>query len=105
MSQSENWVEQLNFEGRVTWGGSVEAKSKFTSDVLPIGQASGDQAGDRGTNMKATFAGKSRASVLMCLAGLLLLVGPKARAGEPTDEADPPARVARISYLDGNVSF
>src|SRR6266404_2981063 len=62
-------------------------------------------AGDRGNNMKATFAGKSRASVLMCLAGLLLWVGPKARAGELTDESDPPARVARISYLDGNVSF
>jgi hypothetical protein len=37
----------------------------------------------------------------MCLAGLFLIVAPKARA----DEGDPPSRVARISYLDGNVSF
>src|SRR5712671_3358751 len=53
------------------------------------------------TNMKATFAGKSRAVLLMSLSGLLLLMAPKARA----DEGDPPSRVARISYLDGNVSF
>jgi hypothetical protein len=37
----------------------------------------------------------------MCLAGLLLFIAPQARA----DEDDPPSRVARISYLDGNVSF
>jgi len=30
-----------------------------------------------------------------------LLVAPKARA----DEGDPPSRVARTSFLDGNVSF
>jgi hypothetical protein len=71
------------------------------TDVLPIGRASGDAAEDRGNNMKAIFAGKSRALVLMCLSGLLLFVAPKARA----DEGDPPSRVARISYLDGNVSF
>jgi hypothetical protein len=51
--------------------------------------------------MKATFAGKSRALLLMSLTGLLLFVAPKARA----DEADPPSRVARISLLDGNVSL
>src|SRR6266849_1494122 len=51
--------------------------------------------------MKAIFAGKSRAVLLMSLSGLLLLIAPKARA----DEGDPPSRVARISYLDGNVSF
>jgi hypothetical protein len=51
--------------------------------------------------MKAIFAGRSRASMLMCLAGLLLFAAPKARG----DEGDPPSRVARISYLDGNVSF
>src|SRR5260370_2591007 len=51
--------------------------------------------------MKANFAGKSRVFLLMCLAGLLLFVAPKARA----DEGDPPSRVARISFLDGNVSF
>jgi hypothetical protein len=51
--------------------------------------------------MKANFAGKSRAFLLACLAGLLLFVAPRARA----DEADPPSRVARISLLDGNVSL
>jgi len=51
--------------------------------------------------MKATFAGRGRALLLVSLAGLLLLVAPKARA----DEGDPPSRVARISFLDGNVSF
>ena len=51
--------------------------------------------------MKATFAGKSRVLLLACLAGLLLFVVPKARA----DQGDPPSRVARISLLDGNVSF
>src|SRR5229473_4542171 len=51
--------------------------------------------------MKATFAARSRAFLLMCLAGLLLFVAPKARA----DEGDPPSRVARLSYLDGNVSL
>src|SRR5260370_23070996 len=51
--------------------------------------------------MKATFAGKSTPFLLMCLAGLFLFIAPKARA----DENDPPSRVARISYLDGNVSF
>ena len=55
--------------------------------------------------MKATFGSKSRAVLLMCLAGLLLFVAPKARADEPNNENDPPSRVARISYLDGNVSF
>jgi len=51
--------------------------------------------------MKANFAGKSKAFLLACLAGLLLFVAPRARA----DEADPPSRVARISLLDGNVSL
>jgi hypothetical protein len=51
--------------------------------------------------MKATFAGKSTPFLLMCLAGLFLFIAPKARA----DENDPPSRVARISELDGNVSF
>jgi hypothetical protein len=51
--------------------------------------------------MKATFAGKSRALLLMGVTGLLLFVAPKASA----DEGDPPSRVARISFLDGNVSL
>src|SRR5258708_12188915 len=71
------------------------------TDVLPIGHASGDAAEDRGTNMKATFDGKSRAALLVGLAGLLLFIAPRARA----DEGDPPSRVARISYLEGNVPF
>jgi hypothetical protein len=54
-----------------------------------------------GEIMKATFAGKSRALLLMGLTGLLLFVAPKASA----DEGDPPSRVARISSLDGNVSL
>jgi hypothetical protein len=56
--------------------------------------------------MKSTFTGKSRMSVLLGLAGLLIFAAPRARADEPTDAAaDPPSRVARISYLDGSVSF
>jgi hypothetical protein len=55
--------------------------------------------------MKATLAGKSRATILASLAGLLLFVAPRARAQDRANEGDPPARVARISYLDGNVSF
>ena len=51
--------------------------------------------------MKSTFAGKCRAILLTGLTGLLLFAAPKARG----DEGDPPSRVARISVLDGNVSF
>src|SRR5713101_8449170 len=51
--------------------------------------------------MKSTFTGKSSTYLLMVLTGLLLFIAPKARA----DQGDPPSRVARISYLDGNVSF
>ena len=49
-----------------------------------------------------TFTGKSSLSLLLCLAGLLSFVAPKARADE---EKDPPTRVARISYVDGSVSL
>jgi hypothetical protein len=52
--------------------------------------------------MRNHFTGKGRMSLLFGLAGLLLFAAPKAKAD---DEADPPSRVARISYLDGNVSF
>src|ERR1700686_4850944 len=51
--------------------------------------------------MKSKFTGKSRTCLLMLVTGLLLFIAPKARA----DEGDPPSRVARISFLDGNVSF
>lgn len=50
--------------------------------------------------MKFTFTGK-RKIYLLTLTGLLLFIAPQARA----DEGDPPSRVARLSYLDGNVSF
>jgi uncharacterized membrane protein YgcG len=49
-----------------------------------------------------TFAGKSRLSLLVLLAGLFCFVAPKAQAD---DEKDPPSRVARISFVDGSVSL
>jgi hypothetical protein len=56
--------------------------------------------------MKSTLTGKSRAYLLMFLTGLLLFIAPSARADEPDDpQNDPPSRVARLSFLDGNVSF
>jgi hypothetical protein len=51
--------------------------------------------------MMSTFTGKGRTYLLLLMTGLLLFIAPKARA----DEGDPPSRVARISVLDGNVSF
>src|SRR5712664_2342443 len=48
------------------------------------------------------FADKSRLSILLCLAGVMSIVAPKAQADE---EKDPPTRVARISYVDGSVSL
>jgi hypothetical protein len=51
--------------------------------------------------MRSTFTGKGRTYLLLLMTGLLLFIAPKARA----DEGDPPSRVARISVLDGNVSF
>ena len=52
--------------------------------------------------MRNHFAGKGKLALLLGLAGLLLYAAPSVKAD---DEADPPSRVARISYLDGNVSF
>ena len=49
-----------------------------------------------------TFTGKSSLGLLLCLAGVLGIVAPKARADE---QKDPPTRVARISYVDGSVSL
>ena len=40
--------------------------------------------------------------MLLCLAGILGFVSPKARADE---DKDPPTRVARISFVDGSVSL
>ncbi|HTQ60248.1 MAG TPA: DUF6600 domain-containing protein [Candidatus Solibacter sp.] len=69
--------------------------------------------------MKTEWYGKVRLSLLLCLAGLLCVSAPKARAGQAdqpdqgdqsdqvgqNDQGDPPTRVARISYLDGSVSI
>ena len=44
---------------------------------------------------------KNRLYLLLSLTGLFFLAAPKARG----DAGDPPSRVARISYLDGNISF
>lgn len=44
-----------------------------------------------------------RLALLLCMTGLISLAAPKARADE--EEKDPPTRVARISYIDGNVSL
>jgi len=51
-----------------------------------------------------TFTANSRLGVLLCLAGLLGFVAPKAQAGQE-QQTDPPTRVARISYVDGSVSL
>jgi hypothetical protein len=47
------------------------------------------------------FTGRSRLSMLLCLAGFMGFVAPKARADE---DKDPPTRAARISFVDGSVS-
>ncbi len=53
--------------------------------------------------MKTTFARLSSSKLLLGLAGLLsfAILAPVAHA----EEGDPPSRVARISFLDGTVSF
>src|SRR6267143_3170470 len=51
-----------------------------------------------------TFTRKSRLSLLLCFAGLLSIVAPKAQAGQE-QETTPPTRVARISYVEGSVSL
>jgi hypothetical protein len=55
--------------------------------------------------MKTTFARirSNRSKLLLWVAGLLCIafLAPRARA----DQGDPPSRVARISFLDGTVSF
>src|SRR6267378_1965159 len=51
-----------------------------------------------------TFTANSRLGVLLCLAGLLSIVAPKAQAGQE-QETNPPTRVARISYVEGSVSL
>jgi hypothetical protein len=51
--------------------------------------------------MKTTIFTRSSFSLLLCLAGLLFLAAPQARA----DQGDPPSRVARLSFVDGSVSM
>jgi len=59
---------------------------------------------------KTSFTRKGRLGLLVCLTGLLCLASPQAWAqaqDQDQDSApgDPPTRVARISFLDGSVSF
>jgi hypothetical protein len=56
--------------------------------------------------MKTTLNHSGKFRALLCLTGLLALLfaTPKARADEP-EAGDPPTRVARISFLEGTVSF
>ena len=49
-----------------------------------------------------TWSSGSKLGLLLCVAGLLLLVPPQARADE---DKDPPTRVARISIVEGSVSL
>ena len=49
-----------------------------------------------------TSSSRGKLGLLLCVAGLLLLVAPQARADE---NQDPPTRVARISILEGSVSL
>ena len=49
-----------------------------------------------------TWSSRSKLGLLLCSAGLLLLVAPQARADE---DKDPPTRVARISIVEGSVSL
>jgi hypothetical protein len=83
-------------------GREHQAKFQIVDERLPSAKLQERRPETGEIDMKATFAGKSRAVLLMCLSGLLLFVAPKARADE---QSDPPSRVGRISYLDGNVSF
>jgi hypothetical protein len=75
--------------------------------------------------LKTTNTGKPKLSLVLCLIGLLCFSAPKVRAQQPdqtppadqpnqadsadpsaqSDANDPPTRVARISYVDGSVSF
>src|SRR5208282_5450822 len=78
--------------------------------------------------LKTTFSGKPKLSLLLCLIGLLSFSAQEVRAQQPdpatlanqanqpnqadpsdaaaqSDANDPPSRVARISYVDGSVSF
>ena len=48
---------------------------------------------------------RSKTYLPFALAGLLFLAAPSMKADDNADQGDPPSRVARISYLDGNVSF
>jgi uncharacterized protein DUF6600/FecR-like protein len=58
---------------------------------------------NRGFVMMTTrFSRKSKLALWLCVAGLLILVAPQARADE---EKDPPTRVARVSVVDGSVSL
>src|SRR5215469_1099028 len=70
------------------------------------------KAENRGNSMNIRFSRLHKAPLLAYLTAFLLLVSvaPRARADESThpdgpEAGDPPSRVARISFLDGSVSF
>jgi hypothetical protein len=57
----------------------------------------------QGINMKTKLTGNSSLLSLLCLTGLVcfLFAAPNARA----DQGDPPSRAARMSFVEGTVSF
>jgi hypothetical protein len=68
------------------------------------------RAENRGNTMNFTFFGRCKSTLLVWLTALFLLVSlaPQVHADETdsrTEPGDPPSRVARISFLDGSVSF
>jgi hypothetical protein len=78
-------------------------RSRRLERLIRGARAAHVQTEDRGFVMKTmTFTSRGSLSVVLCLAGLLSIATPKARADE---EKDPPTRVARISYVDGSVSL
>lgn len=55
--------------------------------------------------MGTILTGKLRTSLLLALGGLLAMATLSLGTVAQADDQDPPSRVARISYLDGTVSF
>jgi hypothetical protein len=76
-------------------------RSHWLERLIIRARAARVQTENRGFVMK-TSTGKRMLTMLLCLAGLVGFVAPKARADE---DKDPPTRVARISFVDGSVSL
>src|SRR5262249_7891962 len=91
--------------------GSLERKDpRPIRAQAPLGFIS--KAENRGNSMNTKSSGHHKAPLLAYLTAFLLLISlaPRARADESThpdgpEAGDPPSRVARISFLDGSVSF